>query len=107
MAVSRTGGKVSNRSRFNSIHVAHALVRAGQKGFDVPDEMRQGALNYLRDIESHYPTWYSQQTRWTLSAYALYVRNLSGDRMPKKPSSCYRMRGWKIYRWKPSAGCGR
>ena len=46
--------------------------------------MLQGAQNYLRDIESHYPSWYSQQTRWTLSAYALYVRNLSGDRDAQK-----------------------
>lgn len=69
---------------FNTIHVAHALIRAGQKGFDVPPEMLQGAMNYLRDIESYYPYWYSQQTRWTLSAYALYVRNLSGDRDAQK-----------------------
>ena len=69
---------------FNTIHVAHALYRAGQKGFEVPSEMQQGALNYLRDIESHYPYWYSEQTRHTLSAYALYVRNLSGDRDAQK-----------------------
>ncbi len=71
---------------FNTIHVAHALVRAGQKGFDVPPEMLQGAMNYLRDIESYYPYWYSQQTRWTLSSYALYVRDLSGDRDAQKAS---------------------
>ncbi len=69
---------------FNTIHVAHALYRAGQKGFEVPAEMQQDALNYLRDIESHYPYWYSEQTRHTLSAYALYVRNLSGDRDAQK-----------------------
>jgi uncharacterized protein YfaS (alpha-2-macroglobulin family) len=65
---------------FNTIHVTHALYRAQQKGFDVPADMQQNALAYLRDIESHYPSWYSQDTRWTLSAYALYVRNLTGDR---------------------------
>jgi uncharacterized protein YfaS (alpha-2-macroglobulin family) len=71
-------------SPFNTIHVAHALARAAQKGFEVPQEMKQGALNYLADIESHYPVWYGRQTRWTLSAYALYVRNLSGDRDARK-----------------------
>jgi uncharacterized protein YfaS (alpha-2-macroglobulin family) len=71
---------------FNTIHVAHALVRAEQKGFDVPTVMLQGAMNYLHDIESYYPYWYSEQTRWTLSAYALYVRNLSGDRDSQKAS---------------------
>jgi uncharacterized protein YfaS (alpha-2-macroglobulin family) len=69
---------------FNTIHVAHALYRAQQKGFDVPQEMQQNTLNYLRQIENYYPYWYGQQTRWTLSAYALYVRNLMGDRDAQK-----------------------
>ena len=69
---------------FNTIHVTHALILAQQKGFDVPADMLQNALSYLRDIESHYPSWYSQDTRWTLSAYALYVRNLTGDRDARK-----------------------
>ncbi len=46
--------------------------------------MQQRLLEYLRQIESHYPSWYSQHTRQTLSAYALYVRNLMGDRDPHK-----------------------
>lgn len=69
---------------FNTIHVAHALQRAKLKGFTVPEEMQDNALNYLRQIEDHYPYWYSQRTRQTLSAYALYVRNLMGDRDPQK-----------------------
>jgi uncharacterized protein YfaS (alpha-2-macroglobulin family) len=72
---------------FNTIHVAHALARAQQKGFDVPAQMQQSTLDYLRNIESYYPYWYGQHTRWTLSAYALYVRNLMGDRDPAKASS--------------------
>lgn len=80
-------------SPFNSIHVTHALFRAQQKGFDVPADMRQNSLVYLRDIESHYPSWYSQQTRWTLSAYALYVRNLTGDRDAQKAEKLVRDAG--------------
>jgi uncharacterized protein YfaS (alpha-2-macroglobulin family) len=64
---------------FYSIHVAHALQRARTKGFEVPEEMVQRSLTYLRDIESHYPPWYSQRTRYSLSAYALNVRQLMGD----------------------------
>jgi uncharacterized protein YfaS (alpha-2-macroglobulin family) len=41
--------------------------------------MQLRLLEYLRDIESHYPHWYSRRTRQTLSAYALYVRDLMGD----------------------------
>ncbi len=69
---------------FNTIHVTHALYRAQQKGFDVPADMQENSLGYLRDIESHYPSWYGQQARWTLSAYALYVRDLMGDRDAQK-----------------------
>jgi len=69
---------------FNTIHVAHALVRAQEKGFAIPGTMQTNALIYLREIESHYPSWYSQKTRWTLSAYALFVRDLLGDRDARK-----------------------
>jgi len=64
---------------FNSIHVAHALQRAEEMDFLVPPEMRARLLDYLRNIEGHYPTWYDEDTRQTLSAYALYVRHLMGD----------------------------
>jgi uncharacterized protein YfaS (alpha-2-macroglobulin family) len=64
---------------FNTIHVAHALVRARLKGFEVPESMQASVLEYLRNIESYYPSWYDLHTRRTLSAYALFVRDLMGD----------------------------
>ena len=64
---------------FNTIHAAHALYRAELMDFAVPPDMRSGALDYLRQIESHYPDWYDKETRHSLSAYALYVRTLMGD----------------------------
>jgi alpha-2-macroglobulin len=64
---------------FYTIHVTHALIRAQEKGFQVPGQSLQMALSYLQDVESHYPHWYGQRVRDTLSAYALYVRYLSGD----------------------------
>ena len=45
----------------------------------MPPEMQSRALDYLRQIEDHYPSWYDKRTRQTLSAYALYVRDLMGD----------------------------
>ena len=69
---------------FHSIHAAHALARAGQKGFQVPKEMTSHSLSYLREIESHYPRWYSYKVRNTLTAYALYVRAQMGDRDPSR-----------------------
>ncbi|MEA3441388.1 MAG: alpha-2-macroglobulin family protein, partial [Chloroflexota bacterium] len=74
---------------YNTIHVAHALQRAKMKGFDVPDQMQLRVLDYLREIESHYPYWYSKRTRQTLSAYALYVRALMGDRDVEKARHLY------------------
>lgn len=80
---------------FNTIHVAHALQRAALKGFEVPDDMQEQLLYYLKDIESHYPYWYSQQTRWTLSSYALNVRNLMGDRDTAKARNLFNEAGVK------------
>ncbi|PID86931.1 MAG: hypothetical protein CSB13_01920 [Chloroflexi bacterium] len=64
---------------FNSIHVAHALVVASQRGYSVSQDTVANAQTYLRDIENNYPAWYGEQTRWGLSSYALYVRHLAGD----------------------------
>jgi uncharacterized protein YfaS (alpha-2-macroglobulin family) len=68
----------------NTIHTAHALQRASLKGFEVPKEMQQRLLEYLRQVETHYPDWYSPRTRQTLSAYALYVRDLMADKDVEK-----------------------
>lgn len=69
---------------FYTIHVAHALQRARLKGFAVPEETLQRALVYLREIEGHYPPWYGERTRNSLSAYALYVRHVMGNGDPEK-----------------------
>ena len=69
---------------YNTVHVAHALQRARSMDFAVPEDMWQNSLNYLRNIESYYPSWYSLKTRQTISAYALYVRQRMGDPDPAK-----------------------
>jgi len=63
-----------------SIHVAHALARAKQKNFDVPKEMFDKSQKYLREIESHIPSYYGVDARRAINAYALYVRAQMGDR---------------------------
>jgi uncharacterized protein YfaS (alpha-2-macroglobulin family) len=64
---------------FHSIHTLHALARAREKGFAVPDDMLGAALDYVRQVEQKWPTWYSRDVRNTLTAYALYVRARLGD----------------------------
>jgi len=78
---------------FNTIHVAHALQRAALKGFEVPEQMQLNVLYYLQDIENYYPWWYSQRTRWILSSYALYVRDLMDDSDPVKARGLYHEAG--------------
>lgn len=63
-----------------SIHVAHSLQRAKEKGFDVPSDMMDKSRQYVRDIEKHIPSTYSLGVRRALIAYSLYVRNRMGDR---------------------------
>ncbi|MGQ0543421.1 MAG: alpha-2-macroglobulin family protein, partial [Blastocatellia bacterium] len=67
---------------FLTIHVAHALALAKSKGYKVPDEMLNKTKPYLKDVEKHFDNWYknSPQVRWTISAYALYVRDMMGDK---------------------------
>ena len=67
---------------FLTIHVAHALALAKAKGYKVPDEMLNKTKPYLKDVEKHFDEWYrnSPEVRWTISAYALYVRDMTGDK---------------------------
>ena len=58
-----------------SIHVAHALQRAQEKGFVVPKKMLDDALVYLRNIEGRIPAEYGVESRRALIAYSLYVKN--------------------------------
>jgi len=62
-----------------SIHVAHALARAKEKGYDVPQGMLDKSKSYLRNVESHIPKHYGREARAALIAYALNVRLRMGD----------------------------
>jgi alpha-2-macroglobulin len=68
---------------FLTVHVAHALALAKAKGYKVPDEMLDRTKSYLKNIESRLnDEWHksSPQVRWSISAYALYIRDLMGDK---------------------------
>lgn len=61
------------------VYVAHALVRAKQKGFAVPDETYKRSMAYIKAIESKFDETYPYSCRRMIIAYALYVRHLAGD----------------------------
>ncbi|MFV2038743.1 MAG: alpha-2-macroglobulin, partial [Acidimicrobiales bacterium] len=78
---------------YHSVHAAHALVEARSNGYDVPGQTLDRALEYLRNIEDYYPPWYGEQSRNTISAYALHVRDLAGDTDATKAETLYRSAG--------------
>jgi uncharacterized protein YfaS (alpha-2-macroglobulin family) len=65
---------------FVTLHVAHALSRARDKGFEVPAQTIDRARPYLEDIERHLPGWYPPDVRRSVIAYSLYVRNRLAER---------------------------
>lgn len=63
-----------------SIHGGHALIRAKEKGYEVPASMIEQNRTYLRNIEQHLPWYYPPDVKRTLRSYALYVRKRMGDK---------------------------
>jgi uncharacterized protein YfaS (alpha-2-macroglobulin family) len=78
-----------------SIHAAHALTRAKQKGYEVPQTALDRSKNYLTRIENYIPGWWPEWIRLHAIAYSLYVRTLMGDRDPAKAREVIR-RGGKL-----------
>lgn len=67
-----------------STHVVHALQRAKNAGFDVPDEIMKAPAKYLEDVERYIPSSYGARARDAVIAYSLYVRNLMGSKDTEK-----------------------
>jgi len=78
---------------YYSIHAAHSLARAKQKSYVVPADTMQKAQGYLREIERYIPSYYGQDARRALIAYALYVRKLTGDADPARARSLIKEAG--------------
>ncbi|MFW6057589.1 MAG: alpha-2-macroglobulin family protein, partial [Persicimonas sp.] len=68
-----------DRFPFVSAHAAHALERARQKGFDVPDEALKKATGFLSNIRKHIPSTYSEKAKNSVRAYALYVLDVMDE----------------------------
>jgi len=69
---------------FLTVHVTHALARAQEKGFTVPPQMLNQAVDYLQSIERRFPEAYGPEIRRTIRAYALYVLDRLGKTDAKK-----------------------
>lgn len=64
---------------FVSVHVAHALVRAKEMGYEPSPLVFRRAMRFLREIEVHIPAGYRDDVRHSLTAYAHYVRWRHGE----------------------------
>jgi uncharacterized protein YfaS (alpha-2-macroglobulin family) len=62
-----------------SVHVAHSLLRARDKGYPIPGGMLERSMAYVRRVDSHIPQTYPRQARFAVRAYAAYVRDLARD----------------------------
>ena len=74
---------------WESIQATHALVLAKGAGYSVPGAALDAALAHLANIEQYIPAEYGEETRNSLGAYALHVRNLAGDRDSGKANDLY------------------
>jgi len=78
---------------YNSIQVTHALVVARADGFAIPDFTLQAATGFLANIEQYIMDQFNSAASDTLSAYALNVRNLAGDRDAAKAQALFDSKG--------------
>jgi len=78
---------------YNTVQATHALTLAQQEGYTVDQQVMANAMFYLANIEDFYPSWYSERTRRSISAYALHVRNLAGDSDVSKATGLFERAG--------------
>ena len=80
-------------SPYQSIQAMHALIVAQNEGFTVSDGVMASGYWYLQSIEDRIPAGYSQRSTDMLSAYALHVRSLGGDRDARAALALWERRG--------------
>ena len=83
-------------SPYQSIQAMHALTVAQNEGFAVSDQVMASGRWYLQSIEDRIPADYSQRSKDMLSAYALHVRSLSGDRDAPAALALWERRGTEL-----------
>lgn len=67
------------RYPYMEVHVTHALWRAKEQGFTVPDDMLQRATQHIQEIDTYIPSFYGLKARNTIRAYSLYVQHTMGS----------------------------
>lgn len=68
-----------NSQAYLSAHVTHALLRASEAGYELPENTLEEALDYLRGLENPLPEEAGKRQSNAVRAYALYLREMAGD----------------------------
>ncbi len=93
---------------YHSVFVAHALVIARSKDYAVADATLQAALEFLRNIENYYPSWYSPMVRQTLEQLCPLCAPAHGRRRLRQGAHALRRHACgRAARWKASPSSGR
>jgi hypothetical protein len=85
-----------------SIHVAHALQRAKEKGFAVPGPMLERSRAYLKGIDGHIPAGTTPDVRRALVAYASTCATAWATPIPRGRAPLVREAGSSISPSRPS-----
>ena len=75
---------------YESVQATHALIVAKAAGYRVDDGTLRTAKDFIANIEAHFPAEWDAAARHAVSAYALNVRALAGERDPAKAEDLYR-----------------
>ncbi|WP_347330340.1 alpha-2-macroglobulin family protein [Marinimicrobium locisalis] len=62
-----------------SVHITHALLRAREAGYDVPEPLLKDALAYTQKAGDNLPKNMETRPANSVKAYSLYVRSLAGE----------------------------
>jgi uncharacterized protein YfaS (alpha-2-macroglobulin family) len=78
---------------FNTVQVAHAFVLARAAGYTVPQDSFDRVLDAVSSIESYIPSYYGEQQRDAVRAYAVWVLDLAGRTDSAAAQALYDERG--------------
>lgn len=74
---------------YRSVQVVHAFVAAKKAGYNLNTRVLDDGMVYLENIENNIPSDWDRQARVSVTAYALWVRTLSGAQVTSEATSLY------------------
>ena len=60
-----------------------------KKGIEYPSGVSEKLNQYLKNIEDHFPKWYSKETKISIVCYSLYVLTKQGEDLSSKAAQIF------------------